>query len=97
MPYIKAVAIEGRPSYDPKDMFKLYIYGYKNSIRSSRKLEKARERLAKYEDYQKLMEEVGASQLSITDADAKLMKSKNGFVVAYNPQWLISRMNLMAR
>ena len=203
---VKAVAIEGRPSYDPKGLFKLYIYGYKNSIRSSRKLakacevnievkwlmggvepdfrtiadfrkiniktlkaifqqfnrrlsgevewgfssvdgtkiqacnsknnnftksklddrikwlnghideylrildevdeheeleedsdlltkdiiqkklEEARERLAKYEGYQKLMEESGASQLSITDADAKLMKSKNGFVVAYNPQ-----------
>ncbi len=24
--------------------------------------------------------------MSITDADARLMKSKNGFVVAYNPQ-----------
>ena len=29
----------GRPSYDPKDMLKLYIYGYLNQIRSSRKLE----------------------------------------------------------
>lgn len=32
------------------------------------------------------MEETGASQLSLTDADAKLMKNKNGFAVAYNPQ-----------
>lgn len=31
--------IEGRPSYHPKDLLKLYIYGYLNSIRSSRKLE----------------------------------------------------------
>lgn len=203
---VKAVAVEGRPSYEPKGMFKLYIYGYKNSIRSSRKLaracevnievkwlmggaepdfrtisdfrkinikalkgifhefnrrlsgevewgfysvdgtkiqacnsknnnftqnklddrirwlnghideylrildeadehedrkegadlltkdmiehklEEARKRLAKYEGYQKIMEETGTSQLSITDADAKLMKSKNGFMVAYNPQ-----------
>lgn len=30
----------GRPSYDPKDMLKLYLYGYFNGIRSSRKLEK---------------------------------------------------------
>lgn len=51
-----------------------------------RKLEEARKRLEKYEDYQKIMEESGESQLSITDADAKLMKSKNGFIVAYNPQ-----------
>ena len=30
----------GRPAYHPKDLLKLYIYGYMNSIRSSRKLEK---------------------------------------------------------
>jgi transposase len=30
----------GRPSYNPSDMLKLYIYGYLNQIRSSRKLEK---------------------------------------------------------
>lgn len=203
---VKAVALEGRPSYAPKGMFKLYIYGYKNAIRSSRKLAKAcevnievkwlmggvepdfrtisdfrkinikalkaifhefnrrlsgevewgfssvdgtkiqacnsknnnftkgklddrikwlnghideylrildevdareetdgdldivskeiierrlneaRERLARYEQYQKMLEETGASQLSLTDADSKLMKSKNGFMVAYNPQ-----------
>lgn len=50
------------------------------------KLQEARERLKKYEGYQKIMEENGQSQMSLTDADAKLMKSKNGFVVAYNPQ-----------
>lgn len=50
------------------------------------KLKEAKERLAKYESYQKLMEESGASQLSLTDADAKLMKNKNGFAVSYNPQ-----------
>ena len=41
------------------------------------KLKEAQERLARYEGYQKLMEETGASQLSITDADAKLMKNKH--------------------
>ena len=50
------------------------------------KLKEARERLAKYEGYQKIMEESGQSQMSLVDADAKLMKSKNGFTVAYNPQ-----------
>jgi transposase len=29
----------GRPPYDPKDMLKLYLYGYLNRIRSSRRLE----------------------------------------------------------
>lgn len=50
------------------------------------KLKEARERLEKYEGYQKLMEESGQSQMSLTDADARLMKSRNGFTVAYNPQ-----------
>ena len=50
------------------------------------KLKEAQERLERYESYQKLMEEIVASQLSLTDADEKLMKNKNGFAVAYNPQ-----------
>ena len=29
----------GRPSYDPADLLKLYIYGYVNRVRSSRRLE----------------------------------------------------------
>ena len=32
-------AVEGRPGYDPRDMLKIYIYGYQNKIRSSRKLQ----------------------------------------------------------
>jgi transposase len=31
---------EGRPPYNPKDLLKLYIYGYLNGMRSSRVLEK---------------------------------------------------------
>lgn len=31
--------LTGRPPYNPKDMLKLYLYGYLNGIRSSRKLE----------------------------------------------------------
>lgn len=29
----------GRPGYDPRDLLKLYLYGYLNTIRSSRRLE----------------------------------------------------------
>jgi transposase len=29
----------GRPMYDPKDLLKLYVYGYMNRVRSSRRLE----------------------------------------------------------
>jgi len=31
---------EGRPPYDPSDMLKLYVWGYLNQVRSSRKLER---------------------------------------------------------
>lgn len=29
----------GRPGYDPRDLLKMYLYGYLNQIRSSRRLE----------------------------------------------------------
>jgi transposase len=35
----KGKSIEGRPCYPPDCLFKLLIYGYFNSIRSSRRLE----------------------------------------------------------
>jgi len=53
------------------------------------KLTETKQRLEKYECYRALMEKEGLSQLSITDADAKLMKNKNGFAVAYNIQTAI--------
>jgi transposase len=31
---------EGRPPYNPSDLLKLYVYGYLNQIRSSRKLKR---------------------------------------------------------
>lgn len=31
--------VVGRPAYDPRDLLKLYLYGYMNRIRSSRRLE----------------------------------------------------------
>ena len=50
------------------------------------KLDEAEKRLEKYKFYRQYMEETGLAQLSITDADSRLMKSKNGFIVAYNVQ-----------
>ena len=35
---VKDMAVEGGPSYDPKSLYKLYIYGNRKGIRSSRKL-----------------------------------------------------------
>ena len=34
-------SFEGHPYFDPASLLKLYFYGYRNSIRSSRKLVKA--------------------------------------------------------
>lgn len=33
-------AVLGRPPYDPRDLLKLYLYGYLNEVRSSRRLER---------------------------------------------------------
>ncbi|WP_029006224.1 IS1182 family transposase [Azorhizobium doebereinerae] len=35
-----APATTGRPGYDPRDILKLYVYGYLNEVRSSRRLER---------------------------------------------------------
>jgi transposase len=38
--FVRCEAAEtGRPGYDPRDLFKLYLYGYLQQIRSSRRLE----------------------------------------------------------
>src|ERR1700688_5326410 len=34
-----ASKVTGRPGYAPKDLLKLYVYGYLNRVRSSRRLE----------------------------------------------------------
>jgi len=44
------------------------------------------ERLARYESYRDHMEANGLAQISVTDPDSRLMKSKNGFIVGYNVQ-----------
>jgi len=38
--FVVKTSAEGRPAYHPKDLLKLFVYGYLNSIRSSRTLEK---------------------------------------------------------
>ena len=38
---IKGKSFEGRPAFDPNLLCKLYLYGYLNGIRSSRKLDRA--------------------------------------------------------
>ena len=38
--FVSKTSNEGRPAYHPKDLLKLFVYGYLNHIRSSRQLEK---------------------------------------------------------
>jgi len=54
------------------------------------KLAEATERLDRYNGYLRDLEESGETQLSLTDPDARLMKGKQGFVVAYNPQTVVN-------
>jgi transposase len=61
------------------------------------KLAEAEERLERYRGYRELMEREGLSQLSLTDADSRLMKSKNGFAVAYNPQTAVDSATHLVR
>jgi transposase len=38
--FVRAEPAEtGRPGYDPRDLLKLYLYGYMHQVRSSRRLE----------------------------------------------------------
>lgn len=50
------------------------------------KLEVCKERKERYEEYRNTLEESGEKQISLTDPDARLMKSNEGFCVGYNVQ-----------
>jgi transposase len=50
------------------------------------KLERLKERKAKYEQYQKELKDDGERQLSLTDPESRRMKTREGFGVCYNAQ-----------
>ena len=50
------------------------------------KLEVCKERKERYEEYRNTLEESDEKQISLTDPDARLMKSNEGFCVGYNVQ-----------
>lgn len=50
------------------------------------KLEVCKERKKRYGEYRNTLEESGERQISLTDPDARLMKSNGGFCVGYNVQ-----------
>ena len=57
------------------------------------KLKKAQERLEKYRGYREIMERDNLTQLSLTDAEAMLMKNKNGMDVSFNVQTAVESEN----
>jgi transposase len=50
------------------------------------KLERLKERKTRYEEHQRGLKEEGERQLSLTDAESRRMKTREGFGVCYNAQ-----------
>jgi transposase len=72
----------GRPGYDPRDLLKLYLYGYLNQIRSSRRLETESRRNVElmwllgrlYPDHKSIAEFRRMHREAVTAAGAKLVQ-----------------------
>jgi transposase len=72
----------GRPGYDPRDLLKLYLYGYLNTIRSSRRLESECRRNVElmwllgrlYPDHKSIAEFRRMHREAVTGAGAQLVR-----------------------
>jgi transposase len=72
----------GRPGYDPRDLLKLYLYGYLNQIRSSRRLEAECRRNVElmwllsrlYPDHKSIAEFRRTHREAVTAAGAELVR-----------------------
>lgn len=80
--FVRAEAAEtGRPGYDPRDLLKLYIYGYLHQIRSSRRLEAECQRNVEvmwllerlYPDHKSIAEFRRMHREAVTEAAADLV------------------------
>ncbi len=81
--FVRAEAAEtGRPGYDPRDLMKLYLYGYLNTIRSSRRLEAECRRNVELmwllgrlaPDYKSIAEFRRQHREAVTEAGAELVR-----------------------
>src|SRR5271168_1325382 len=76
----------GRPGYDPRDLLKLYLYGYLNQIRSSRRLEAECRRNVElmwllgrlYPDHKSIAEFRRMHRDAVTEAGAELVRFARG-------------------
>jgi transposase len=76
----------GRPGYDPRDLMKLYLYGYLNQIRSSRRLEAECRRNVElmwllgrlYPDHKSIAEFRRMHRDAVTAAGAELVRFARG-------------------
>jgi transposase len=72
----------GRPGYDPRDLLKLYLYGYLQQIRSSRRLESECQRNVElmwllgrlYPDHKSIAEFRRVHSEAVTEAGAELIR-----------------------
>jgi transposase len=79
-------AATGRPGYDPRDLLKLYLYGYLHTIRSSRKLEAECRRNVElmwlvgrlYPDHKSIAEFRRMHREAVTAAGAELVRLARG-------------------
>ena len=70
----------GRPGFDPRDMVKLYLYGYLNGIRSSRKLEKEAQRNV---EVLWLLKKLAPDYKTIADFRRDTLKPLNGLFTEF--------------
>src|SRR5204863_174424 len=92
----------GQPPYDPSDLLKLYLYGYVNQIRSSRRLEREAGRnlelMARRERAQadlNILETSDKGQLSKTDPDARLLSKGDQTIAGYNVQSVVDDKHML--
>ena len=81
--FVRAEAAEtGRPGYDPRDLLKLYLYGYLHQVRSSRRLEAECQRNIEVmwllgrlvPDHKSIAEFRRLHREAVTDAGAELIR-----------------------
>jgi transposase len=81
--FVRAEAADtGRPGYDPRDLLKLYLYGYLQQVRSSRRLEAECSRNVEVmwllgrlvPDYKSIAEFRRLHREAVTEAGAELVR-----------------------